>query len=50
MFVAISCFEMQNGLEDEVKQAFKNRPEKGETDSGFIRLDVLSAAENASAI
>jgi heme-degrading monooxygenase HmoA len=50
MFVAISSFEIENGLEDEVKQAFKNRPGLVENYGGFVRLDVFSPAENPSEI
>ncbi len=50
MFVAISCFEIKNGLEDEVKLSFKNRPKLVENYDGFIRLDVLSPTENPAEI
>lgn len=50
MFTAISCFEVQNGFEEQVKQAFKNRPKLVEDYSGFIRLDVISPTENPAEI
>ncbi|MEP7108978.1 MAG: antibiotic biosynthesis monooxygenase family protein [Ferruginibacter sp.] len=50
MFVVISSFEVQNGMESEVKQAFRNRPGFVDNDKGFIRLDVLSPAENPKGI
>ncbi|MEO8764381.1 MAG: antibiotic biosynthesis monooxygenase family protein [Ginsengibacter sp.] len=50
MFVAISSFEVQNGMESEVKSAFRNRPRLVDNDKGFIRLDVLSPAENPEGI
>lgn len=50
MFTAISCFEVQNGMEDEVKNAFITRPKLVESYSGFIRLDVLSPKENPAEI
>ena len=50
MFTAISCFEIQNGLDDEVKQSFKNRPGLVEDYEGFVRLDVLSPTNNPAEI
>lgn len=50
MFVAISSFEVENGLEEQVKQAFKNRPKLVENYNGFIRLDVLCPTENPAEI
>lgn len=50
MIVSISKFEIQNGLEKEVKEAFKNRPELVEKAKGFIRLDVLSPLDNPAEI
>jgi len=50
MFVAISSFEVANGLEEQVKEAFRNRPKMVEKFEGFIRLDVLSPEDNPAAI
>ena len=50
MFTAISCFEIQNGLEDDVKRSFKNRPGLVESCEGFVRLDVLSPTNNPAEI
>lgn len=50
MFVALSSFEIQNGMEGEVKEAFRNRPKIVENFDGFIRLDVISPRVNPSAI
>jgi heme-degrading monooxygenase HmoA len=50
MFTAISSFEILNGMEDEVKQAFINRPGLVEKYEGFLGLDVLSPVENPSQI
>ncbi len=50
MFTAISCFEIQNGLQDDVKQSFKNRPGLVENYEGFVRLDVLSPTSNPAEI
>ncbi|MES9962365.1 MAG: antibiotic biosynthesis monooxygenase [Candidatus Sedimenticola sp. 20ELBAFRAG] len=41
MFIAMSRFEVANGLEDEVSRAFKNRPHKVDSVPGFIRMEVL---------
>ena len=50
MFTVISCFEVKPGFEAQVKEAFRNRPKLVENYEGFIRLDVLSAQENAAEI
>jgi heme-degrading monooxygenase HmoA len=50
MFVALSSFEIENGMEAEVKEAFKNRPKLVENYAGFVRLDVISPAENPAEI
>lgn len=42
MFVALSKFEIANGMTGEVKQAFVNRPHLVEHAAGFMRLDVIS--------
>jgi heme-degrading monooxygenase HmoA len=42
MFVALSKFEVANGMIGEVKAAFVNRPHLVESAAGFIRLDVIS--------
>lgn len=50
MIASISKFEIKNGLEEEVKAAFKNRPGFVERAKGFVRLDVLSPLHNPSEI
>lgn len=50
MYTAISCFEIQNGFEEQVKQAFINRPKMVENYAGFKRLDVISPYENSAEI
>ena len=42
MFVALSKFEIANGMTGEVKEAFANRPHLVESAPGFMRLDVIS--------
>lgn len=50
MIAAISKFEIQNGMEEEVKHPFKNRPGLVEHAKGFVRLDVLSPINNPAEI
>ena len=42
LFVAHSSFTVANGMTDEVKAAFRNRPRHVETAPGFVRMDVIS--------
>ena len=46
LYVVISHFEIANGMSDEVKDAFRNRPHRVEQASGFVRMDVLSPVDN----
>jgi heme-degrading monooxygenase HmoA len=41
-FVAMSRFVIANGMEHEVKAAFRGRPGLVDHASGFLRMDVLS--------
>lgn len=50
MIVAISKFTIQNGMEEEVKAAFKKRPKLVEEAPGFIKMDVLSPLSNPEEI
>ena len=50
MFTAISSFEIQNSMEDEVKEAFIKRPKLVENFEGFLGLQVLSPVEKPSEI
>ncbi|MEQ9309535.1 MAG: antibiotic biosynthesis monooxygenase family protein [Balneolaceae bacterium] len=50
MIAVISKFEIQNGMEQEVKNAFKNRPRFVEHAKGFIKMDVLSPLNNPAVI
>jgi heme oxygenase (mycobilin-producing) len=45
-FTAISRFEVRNNMEDEVREAFKNRPGFVEGADGFIGLNVISPRDN----
>lgn len=42
MFVAQSRFAVANGMENEVREAFINRPHLVDGVDGFIRMEVLS--------
>ena len=46
LHVVISHFEIANGMVDEVKNAFRNRPHRVEQAPGFVRMDVLSSVDN----
>jgi heme oxygenase (mycobilin-producing) len=45
-FVALSRFTVANGMEDEVKRAFVERPRRVEEAGGFLRLEVLSPLDD----
>ena len=45
-FTAISKFEVRNNMEDEVREAFKNRPHLVDDKKGFIGLHVLNPKDN----
>jgi len=45
-FTAISKFEIRNDMEDEVKEAFINRPKLVDSAEGFLGLQVLRPLEN----
>jgi heme oxygenase (mycobilin-producing) len=47
-YVAISRFKVRNGMEEEVRAAFRERPHLVDGASGFVRMDVLTPAEDAS--
>ena len=40
-FVALSLFVVANGMEDEVKAAFRARPHRVDRAAGFVRMEVL---------
>ena len=44
-FVALSKFEIANGMIDEVRTAFRNRPHLVDGAPGFLRMDVISPVE-----
>ncbi len=50
MFVALSKFEVANGMIEQVKQAFVDRPHLVEEAPGFARMDVISPREHPEEI
>lgn len=47
-YVSISRFRVRNGMESAVADAFRGRPHLVEEAPGFVRMDVLSPAEEPS--
>ena len=47
-YVSISRFRVRNGMENDVADAFRARPHLVDDASGFLRMDVLSPAEDSS--
>jgi len=47
-YVSISRFRVRNGMEPEVATAFRGRPHLVEEAPGFVRMDVLSPADDAA--
>lgn len=45
-FVVLSRFTVANGLEAEVKEAFRNRPHRVDGAPGFLRLEVLTPTDD----
>lgn len=46
MHVVMSRFKVANGMRDEVRQAFLNRPGLVDRVPGFIRMDVLQGVDD----
>ena len=49
-FVALSRFVVANGMVDQVKLAFRNRPHLVDSAAGFIRMEVLSPLDRPEEI
>jgi len=47
-YVAVSRFRVRNGMSSEVAEAFRQRPHMVDGADGFLRLDVLSPADDES--
>lgn len=50
MFVALSKFVVANGMIEEVKTAFRNRPHLVDNVEGFVRMEVLVPQDNPNEI
>ena len=46
-FVALSRFTVANGMAEQVKEAFANRPHLVDVVPGFLGMEVLSPLDNA---
>lgn len=46
MFVAMSRFAVANGMSDEVRQAFRDRPHLVDGAPGFLRMEVLTPRDD----
>ena len=44
--MAVSRFKVRNGRSEDVRAAFVNRPHRVEEADGFLRLEVLSPADD----
>jgi len=47
-FLALSKFKVRNGLAGEVREAFLRRPHLVDGVEGFVRMDIVSPAEDDS--
>jgi heme-degrading monooxygenase HmoA len=47
-YVSVSRFRVRNGMEEEVAAAFRARPHRVDEAPGFVRMEVLSPAEDAA--
>jgi heme oxygenase (mycobilin-producing) len=45
-FVALSRFTVANGMGDQVKEAFRNRPHLVDQAPGFLRMEVISPRDD----
>lgn len=50
MFVALSRFTIRNGMELEVREAFRARPHLVDSEPGFMRMEVMSPLDNTAEI
>jgi heme oxygenase (mycobilin-producing) len=50
MYVVISRFTIRNGMADEVRQAFRDRPHLVDCAEGFIGMEVMSPVGNRDEI
>ncbi len=50
MFVALSRFKIRNGMEAEVREAFRTRPHLVDGEPGFLHMEVMSPLDDTSEI
>ena len=48
--VALSMFTVANGMTEEVKRAFRDRPHLVEQSPGFLRMEVIESVDDANEI
>ncbi|MBC7917262.1 MAG: antibiotic biosynthesis monooxygenase [Rhodoferax sp.] len=48
MYLAISRFTVANQMDDQVRQAFVQRPHLVDQASGFLRMEVANPTDNAN--
>jgi heme-degrading monooxygenase HmoA len=49
-FVALSQFTIANGMMEQVKEAFRNRPHLVDSAPGYVRMEVIVPADNPDEI
>lgn len=47
-YVAVSRFRIRNNMTEDVAAAFRERPHRVDGADGFVRMDVISPADDAS--
>lgn len=50
MIVALSRFTIANGMEEEVRSAFRQRPHRVDSASGFLGMEVMSPADRPAEV
>ena len=50
MFIALSCFTIDNDMSAEVRTAFAQRPHRVDAIAGFVGMEVMSPTDNAQEI
>lgn len=50
MFIALSRFTIRNGMEQEVREAFRKRPHLVDQAQGFLGMQVMSPLDNVAEI
>lgn len=50
MFIAMSKFAIANGMENEVKAAFRQRPHLVDSFDGFLGIEIMTPVDNPAEI